>query len=217
MKKNLVVLIWATIGLFSCKQTNIENTNSVKNSQNKKTLTNYDDKDIYSKYEYTNSMGKRLIIQNSLPKGGQVYIGSNGEKYFYAIFWTRIINETDNPLELKIEFPLASYELPSAPGADFRLFFPADTMTNDKKPLYDYGLTGLKSFVDDAFFKPSFLKRIISPEKSCSFYVVTLSKQGVNGPVRTEFFLKGQNVYYSINKNEIHCGKINLKNLNLQK
>ena len=217
MVKKIVILIWATTGLFSCKQTNIENLNSVKKGHSKNTLTNYDDKDIYSKYEYTDSMDKRLVIQNSFPKGGQVYTGPNGEAYFYAIFWTRIINETDNPLEFQIEFPVESYELPSIPGVDFRLFFPPDTMTTDKKPLYDYGLTGLKAFLDDAFSKPSTLKLTINPKESSAFYVVTLSKKAVNGPVRTEFFLKNQNVYYSINTNEINCGEINLKNLDLQK
>ncbi|MBA0883473.1 hypothetical protein [Flavobacterium undicola] len=169
------------------------------------------------KYEYTDSMGKRLIIQNSFPKGGLKYKYPDGKGYVYAVFWTRIINETDNPLELKIDFPVESYELPSIPGHYFRLFFPPDTMTIDKEPLSDYGLRGLKSFLDNAFYKPSSLKMTISPKESSAFYVVTLSEQGVTGPIRTGFTFKDQNVFYSINKNEIHCGKINLKNLMLQK
>ena len=60
---------------------------------------------IYTKFEYTDSIGKSLIVQNSFPKGGTKYTDPNGDVYGYAIFWTRIINETDNPLELMIDFP----------------------------------------------------------------------------------------------------------------
>ena len=66
---------------------------------------------IDTKYEYTDSTGASLIIQNSLPKGGTKYTGPNGEVYNYVVFWTRIINETDHPLELKIDFPIDSYEI----------------------------------------------------------------------------------------------------------
>ena len=132
-------------------------------------------KNIHTKYEYTDYIGKRLIIQNSFPRGGSLYTDPNGEEYGYAVFWTRIINETDNPLELKIDFPVDSYEVPSSPGKYFKILVPPDTMTIDKEPLYDYGLTGLKSFLDNSIHKPSSLKRTINPKESSGFYVVKLS------------------------------------------
>jgi len=61
------------------------------------------ERNIHTKYEYTDSMGKRLIIQNGFPKGG-THTDPNGEVYDYRVLWTRIINETGNPLELKIDF-----------------------------------------------------------------------------------------------------------------
>ena len=57
-------------------------------------------------YEYTDSMGKRLLIQNSFPNGGTKYTDPNGKVWVFASFWSRITNETDNPLELKIDFPV---------------------------------------------------------------------------------------------------------------
>ena len=59
MEKSIIIFIIATTGLFSCKQASkstpetvdIETVNSVR------------------KYEYADSMGKRLIIQNSLSRG----------------------------------------------------------------------------------------------------------------------------------------------------
>ena len=82
------------------------------------------------KYEYADSKGKRVIIQNSLPRGIK-YTDPNGKKFGKVLFWTRIINDTENPLELKIDFPV-EYEVPSLPGRYFKILIPSDTMTLDK-------------------------------------------------------------------------------------
>ncbi len=184
---------------------------------------------IDTKYEYTDSIGKSLIIQNSLPKGGQKYTDPDGEVYNYVIFFTRLINETDNPLELKIDFPVDSFEVPSLPGKYFKILVPPDTMTLDKLPLYTYGLTDLESFLDNSIHKQSSSKRTINPKESSGFYVVMLCLiEGAHGTMRTGLSLKGQNLFYrikidgsksntkSIDK-EINCGSINLKNLMLRK
>jgi len=184
-----------------------------------------------TKYEYTDSIGKRLIIQNGFPKGGAKYTDPNGEVYSYAVFWTRIINETDNALELKIDFPVDSYEPPWLPGKYYQVLVPPDTMTIDKEPLYGYGLTGIESFLDNSIHKPSSLKRTINPKESGGFYVVNLSliNEGAPGALRTGFILKGQDLFYKISlykgppplsligEKEIHCGSVNLKNLMLRK
>jgi hypothetical protein len=61
------------------------------------------------------------------------------------------------------------------------------------------------------------LKRTINPKETSTFYVVTLFNKGVDGILRTGLSLKEQNLFYRINDKEIHCGKINLKNVMLQK
>ena len=76
----------------------------------------FNDPNFHTKYEYTDSIGKSLIIQNSFPRG-ELYTDPNGNEYAKATFWTRIINETDNPLELTIEFSGDSYEFPSSVGS----------------------------------------------------------------------------------------------------
>jgi len=187
------------------------------------------EKDIYTKYEYTDSIGMSLIIENGFPRGGTKYTDPNGEVYVWAVFWTRIINETDNPLELKIGFPVDSYEVPSLPGKYFKILVPPDTMTLDKIPLFNYGLTDLESFLDKSIHKPSSLKRTINPKESSGFYVVMLSLiEGAHGTMRTGLSLKGQDLFYRIkidgsksnsksSDQEIQCGSINLKNLMLKK
>jgi hypothetical protein len=89
-------------------------------------------------------------------------------------------------------------------------------MTLGKEDLFNYGLTGLQSFLDKGLQKPSSLKRTINPKESCVFYVVTLFNRGADGTVRAGFSLKGQNLFYRMNDKEILCGKINLRNLMLQ-
>ncbi len=215
----------AATGFFSCRQgskstsdnVNKETLNSTGNVQKQKPVTNHNEEYIDTKYEYADSIGKSLIIQNSLPKSGIHYTDPTGKGYFYAVFWTRIVNETDNSCELTIGFPAESSELPSAPGVYYRLFFPPDTMTIDKEPLYDYGLAGLKSFLDNSLSKQSSLKRNIGSKKSSAFYIITLFNKGLGGPLRTGFTIKDQNVFYRINKTEIHCGKITLQKLTVRK
>ncbi|RYJ38694.1 hypothetical protein NU08_2280 [Flavobacterium anhuiense] len=216
MNKKAIILILALM-LFSCKQANksvdAEALDSIKNTEkNKKSIINAD-KSIFTKYDYTYSKGKSIIVQNSLPKGGIRYTDPKGNKYIYAIFWTRIINETDNPIEFKINFPIDSYEIPALPGKYYKTLIPPDTMTIQKAPLLNYGLTNLESFFDKSIDKPSSLKRTIKPKESTGFYVVTLRLIGGDqyGILRTELTLKGENLFYKIRDKEIQCGSIVIK------
>ena len=229
MKKGIFLIV-VTVGIFSCKQggkatpkvIDIETSNSLKNVQS--------DKDVYTKYEYADFNGKEVIIENSFPKGGMKYTDPNGNVCGYAVFWTRIINETDNPLELKIDFPLNKYEISNFPGKYFKVLVPSDTMTLDKKSLFFYGLTGIESFLDNNINKPSSLRRTIYPKRSSGFYFIMLiMTEEATGMTRTGLSLKGQDLFYKISRysstkpislideKEIHCGSINLKNLILQK
>ncbi len=227
MKKTLLVL-FAITGLFSCNQSNksksntvaIETVNSVKNGQS--------DKDIYSKNEYTDSCGKNIIIENGYPRGGVKYIDPDGKECSYAVFWTRINNETDNPLELNIDLPINSYKISNFHGKYFKVLIPTDTLTLDKIPLINQ--ITFKSFLDNNIDKPSSFKRTINPKKSNGFYFVMLiSTLEATGMTRTELNLKDQELFYKISRysmtkpatiideKEIHCGSINLKNLKLRK
>lgn len=218
----------------SCGQNQTNSPKDTIKSETRDTVPSYrsNDPNIHTKYEYTDAAGRRLIIQNGFPRGGMKYTDPNGEVYGYVIFWTQIINGTDNPLELKINFPVDSYEQPFLPGKYFKILVPADTMTHDKFPLFNYGLADLESFLDNSIHKPASLKRTINPEESSGFYIVMLSLrvEGAQGNMlRTGLSLKGQDLFYRISRytstspislideKEIHCGSINLKNLMLRK
>ena len=224
MKKNILLLIWLATVFFSCgkgsKSTanglDVKTLDSTNNVKSQKLLSNSNEKFIDTKFEYTESNGARIIIQNSFPKSGLNYTDPEGNKYVYAVFWSRIINETDNSLELTIDVPLDSFEITTSSGNYMNLLFPADSMTIDKEPLYDYGLK-VKYFLDKNRHKSSSLKRTINAKESSFFYVVTLSSSAVTGTMRTGFNLKEKNLFYRINNKEIHCGKIELKKTMLNK
>ena len=222
MKKSILLIIIAIVGFLSCKQGSKSTTDTV-------------DTETYNSvrnYEYADSMSNRLIIHNSGPKGGMKYSDPNGEVYGYIVWWTQITNETADPIELKIDFPIDSFEFPSSSGRYIKLLIPSDTMTVDKASLFAYGLN-VKSFLDNHRFEASSLKRTIKPKDSTAFHIVFLSKwkpvSGGSGGLRAGLILKGQNLFYKISaynlthelplidKKEISCGSINLKNLTLQK
>jgi hypothetical protein len=176
----------------------------------KKGLTFYPGTYIDAESRYNDFPGIVVIIQNSLRKGDK-YTNPTGKDFFSVIYWYRVINETSTPLELTINFPADSFATPLLPDSYFRVFLPQDTMTLDKETLYNYGATGLKSFLDTALNKPTMLQRIISPKDACLFYIGALYHQG-SGPARAELVLKGQDVYYRICGIEIPCGRIVFKN-----
>lgn len=163
---------------------------------------------------------KGLIIQNSGPKGnGSLdatgrygYIDPAGKTFGYIIFWTRLINETVTPLELTINFPADSFAIFGQPRAYVKLFLPPDTMTLEKESLIDYGLTGLKSFLDTSFHKPTKLQRTINPKEEFLFYTVEIA-DGYNGVARAGLVLKDQNLFYKTNMLDslIPCGHIVFK------
>jgi len=226
MKKRRLFIL-ATIGLFSCKQSSTANQNIVDTPKlsSPKTVQSQEPYQslIDTRYEYSYTEGGRVLIENSLSKGEQ-YTDPNGNEYFKTIFWSRIFNETDDSLELKIDFPGDSYEVRALPGKYFKILVLPDTMSVDKVPLFNYGID-LKSFIDNSFHKPSSWKQHINPKGSSGFYVVVLFDKGVGGPIRTGLSIKGQNLFYRVSRldampahslmveKEINCGSINLKNL----
>ena len=192
-----------------------------KDGKKQKAHTRYSYVHIDTEFKYSDSTGKGVIIQNSVPRaGGDAdekcrYTDSTGKNYRYAIFWTRVINETATPLELTINFPAI---LPS-PYSHIKLFLPADTMTIDKESLYNYGITGLKSFLDTDFNK-AMLKITINPKEESLFYIVLLSPlYHVGGTVRTGLVLKEQDLFYRISilphfdSALFSCGQIVFKKL----
>ena len=177
---------------------------------------------IYTDTTYA-STGNGITIQNSFRKGGPMepetpYIDTTGKQYFFTTSWTRVINGTNNSLELMINFPADSFPLSSPSGSYLKLFIPTETMTIDKLPLFSYGLTGMKFFVEANWNKATSLHRTIKPNDELIFYVVGLAYKTV-GPSRSAIILKGKDLIYRTNMGphgmlEIPCGDVNNENRN---
>jgi len=160
----------------------------------------------------TETKSEGVLIQNSFPKGGLRYIDSSGNEFVYAIFWTRIVNETATPLELTINFPADSLAISTPPNNYLKLFLPPETMTPGKVSMFNYGLD-LKSFLDISFHKPTSLQKTINPKGECVFYIATLSYMPYNGAVRAGLILKGRDLFYKINMLDslVPCGQVVVK------
>mgnify|MGYP003634011490 FL=1 len=225
MSSTKLLLIIATVLLFSCGQgkestSDFVTKESVESSdklESQNPQINYSSQFIDTKYEYSDSLGNNLIIENSLPKGGLKYTAPNGKDYVYAIFWTRIINETTKAVDFTIDFPSDSIELPSSADNYFRVFLPTETMTSDMESLFNYGLKDLESLLDKGLYKSPFLQQTINPDDSNTFYVVTLFNRGVEGTIRTGFRMKDEHLLYTINGKEMHAGQLNFSENSLRK
>ena len=162
-------------------------------------------------YSETNTNG--IVIQNSFPNGGP-YSSSTGKNthYSFLIFFTRVINETDRPLQLTINFPADSFATGEAGNVYMKVFLPPDTMTFD----IDRYNAGLESYLD--FKKPTMFQKTINPKEECLFHIGTVFYQAKGtawgdqsrGGNRAELVLKGQDLFYRMlpQIDSLPCGHI---------
>ncbi|MEM6772095.1 MAG: hypothetical protein AAF597_16080, partial [Bacteroidota bacterium] len=78
---------------------------------------------------YSQTTTNGITIQNSYPSGGR-YPGPStiGYNQSYLVFHTRMVNETETPLTLELNFLGEAIAIPHSPDTYLNLFLPADTM-----------------------------------------------------------------------------------------
>ena len=180
-----------------------------------KTLTQFPSRHINAKSIYTDSTyseanGMVVRIQNSYPRGGP-YTDPTGKRYGQAIFWSRIINESDTSIELTINFPADSLAVPTLPD-----YYPRFYVSPDAS-LYNLSGTDLHTFLDTGLNQPTLLQKTLAPKEECLFNIGTVNQQP-GGMVRAGLVLTEQALFYSISiiphfENALFpCGQIVLKN-----
>lgn len=148
----------------------------------------------YSKVVYNSSVKNKIIITNSLPKGGGI-VSYKGKEYNYFIFWTNVRNEAPSPLDLKIKFPtIISFK---SKESNARVAFTKSNMTIDKVQEFDYGLTGILSLLNDESNQLKDLNNRISPFENYLFYSAIFIHK-TKWPVRAEYILKDKKLFYKI-------------------
>ena len=224
MKISLTILILTTIGFYSCGQntpsdstkTDIETEVSLTIDESRIKIDPFSsDSYVHTEADYIDSNGKGIIIQNSYPRGGGYIPTPSILRYGHAVFWTRIINKSDKPLELDIDLSADAFNIFPSADAHVKLLIPPNEMTLDKVTTFSFGFENIDSFLSTNFYKRSIVKKTILPNEDYIFYVVLLSHlaprdQGVS---RTGLFLDGENFVYrltidSSNSTLIPCGQI---------
>ena len=79
---------------------------------------------------------KGVIIQHSLPRGNG-YNDPTGKNFRYVVFWARVTNKTDYPVEFTMNFPADSFAISGQPKGHVKFFLPPGDMTPEKESVYD--------------------------------------------------------------------------------
>lgn len=166
----------------------------------------------YSKVVYHSSTKNKIIITNSLPKGGGI-VSYKGKEYNYFIFWTNVSNEASSSLDLKIKFPtIITFK---SKESHAKVAFTKSNMTIDKVQEFDYGLTGMASLLNNESNQLKDLNNKISPLKNYLFNSAIFIHK-TKWPVRAEYILKDKKLYYKITAGTdivtIPCGSLDFKN-----
>ena len=166
----------------------------------------------YSKVVYNSSVKNKIIITNSLPKGGGI-VSYKGKEYNYFIFWTNIRNEALLPLDLKIKFPTVITFKSKESYAKVALT--KANMTIDKVQEFDYGLTGKLALLTNESNQLKDLNNRISPFKNYLFYSAIFIHK-TKWPVRAEYLVKDKKLFYKITAGTevvmVPCGSLDFKN-----
>jgi hypothetical protein len=91
--------------------------------------------------------------------------------------------------------------------------------------LYNYGATGLESYLESGVNKATIFQRAMNPNEECLFYIGVLSYWPIIAPskalqsrggIRTGLALKGEGLFYSVipqlDSSLIPCGKMVFRN-----
>jgi len=181
-----------------------------------KTFTNYSGKWLHTESRYADSAGGTLTIQNSLPRGGGQYTDPEGKTYSYVIFWNRIINETHFDLRFSIQFPGDPVSMFPSGDSHIRLFLHPGFMTLDKETLRDFGITDLKSILDNYYGNQTSTRQIVKQQTESLFQVIVIF-HNATGSARSSLYLKGNELSYKISVGptlspEIPCGRVYFTN-----
>ena len=160
---------------------------------------------IDSVYTISGLTGGELIIQNSFPKGGG-HIDTNfvvGYKdpfethYGYGVFWSHLINHSEDQLKFDIRFSSDSLVLEEIPESYFKLYLPTDSMNLKNVMQHNYGIQGLRAYLDTNVHKPSRLEIELKPGESAAFFVASLIYKP-DGPVRAALMVEDGKLSYRI-------------------
>jgi len=150
---------------------------------------------VDSEVKYTYSKGNSVAFTHSFPRGGGV-VHKDGKKYPYIVFWTRVYNQSDTPVELKVQFPEVAFF--KSPESYVHIVLPKEKMTLDKVQVFDYGLTDLQAILNDESKRLGVLQKRIQPDEDYIFYTAVFIHMERSGSARAKFEWKDHDLFYKI-------------------
>ena len=228
MRNIPIILILVTLWLSSCQKRSKSVTGEVSiDSQQVDVVKVHEtsappvhelDKYLYTDTLYVNEAGELLTIQNGLPKGGMIdpdgtpYQDASGKSYQFAVFWTRLVNESNEPIDIHVSTPADSFAIFTPPNSYLKLFLVPDEFSYQELSSFNYGLADIKSFLDINFNRGTDLQITLEANEDHIFYIATISYQAAGVP-RGAFILKGNDLYYSMSlapdgSGMVYCGGI---------
>ena len=149
---------------------------------------------VDSELDYSDTRGNTVTVTNSFPKGGGVK-GTNGKTYGYRVFWTRIRNKSNTPINFKIKFPDTTFFKSIDPQV--KIILTNESMSLGKIELYDFGLSHIQSLVNGNTHAVRSLQKRINPQEEYYFYVPMLIFED-RGVARASLIIKGSKLYYKL-------------------
>ena len=145
-------------------------------------------------YSYKSDPYFGVTIYNNGPRGIP-YTDPAGTTFQFRIFRVRIVNDTIIPIELTVNFPGDSVALLPKSEKRLRVFLFPERMSPSKvEEVYNYGVTGLESFLDTVLNNPTTRKVMILPGQDHYLYIGELFSGEFIGLARSRFFINGQNI-----------------------
>lgn len=166
-----------------------------------------------------------ITIRINGPRGS-VYKDSSGKEFGFRVFKTHLINDTIIPIELTINFsndsivlPTDSITSPVIPKSDryVKVFlFPRSMMPDKHEEVYNYGISGIESFLDTGLNKPTSMKIVIQPKQDYILYIGALLYPEFQR-AHSKMLIERQNLVYRIlldpplDSALIPCGRVVFK------
>lgn len=86
-------------------------------------------------------------------------------------------------------------------------------MTEEKARLFNYGLKNVQAVLAHKLQHSPSLQLTVQPKATWFIYVVVLASRARDGIMRAGFSVRGDELYYRVNEQEIYCGQATTKHL----
>ena len=134
-----------------------------------------------------------MSLETHGPRGG-AFVASSGNEVSFRIFRVQLSNDSNRPIDLKLDLPSGPVAL--APDSSVRLrlfFFPKALAPGEAVDANNFGIHGVERYLDSDVVGDSTLEESIAPGATQWFYLgVVFESELDNGLTRAGLFVEGE-------------------------